>query len=373
MVVPAYNMEDFLDRTLHSALAQTYPNLEIIVVDDGSTDRTLAIAKRCADRNENVRVISVPNGGVATARNLGTRMARTPYVAYLDADDLWHPEKIARQIAALEIHERDGQWVGCYALSRFIDLKDRVLADGTSADARGDFFDRHLYRNHLGNGSCLLVRRDAALAVGGFDPGYAKRGVGGLEDYDFQLKLLRTNKLEVVREFLVGYRIYSGQMSDDLVRMARARIAMTENILGGCDLVPDERTRIMTHARLTAVYGKLWGGGWGLAAAELARAFWRAPRATSGMIIELAAIRFSRRRAVRQALNLSSAELRTVEFSEVAPTDGVAAGDNIQDRPPVRLAALRTSAEVAAPPPGVRPPESSRPPAAQRVPRHGWQ
>ena len=129
-IIPAYNMEAFLGRALESALAQTYPNLEILVVDDGSTDQTRASAERFAARDPRVRVVSVPNGGVAAARNLGTRMARTPYVAYLDADDLWHPEKIARQVAEMAAHGHKGDWVGCYTLSRYIDTADRVLANG---------------------------------------------------------------------------------------------------------------------------------------------------------------------------------------------------------------------------------------------------
>jgi glycosyltransferase involved in cell wall biosynthesis len=176
-VIPAYNMEALVGRTLASALGQTYPHLEIIVIDDGSTDRTRAIVDKMAAGDPRVRVISVENGGLAAARNLGTRLSTTPYVAYLDADDLWHPEKIARQIAALSAHGHEGEWAGCYALSRFIDLADRVLDNGPSADARGDFFEQHLYRNHLGNGSCLLVRRDAVLEIGGFDPEHALRGL----------------------------------------------------------------------------------------------------------------------------------------------------------------------------------------------------
>ena len=143
-MIPAYDMETFLGRALQSALGQTYPHLEIIVVDDGSTDDTRSIAERFADTDPRVRVVSVANGGVAAARNLGTEMAATPYVAYLDADDLWHPEKIARQVAALAAYGHQGEWAGCYTLSRFIGLEDQVLANDTSADARGDFFDRHV-------------------------------------------------------------------------------------------------------------------------------------------------------------------------------------------------------------------------------------
>ena len=140
-VIPAYNKELYIGRAIESALAQTYPQLQVIVVDDGSSDGTRAIAERFAAQDKRVRVVSVENGGVAAARNLGTQLAATPYVAYLDADDLWHPEKVARQIAALSAHGHEGEWAGCYTLSRFIDPADRVLGNGPCADARGDFFE----------------------------------------------------------------------------------------------------------------------------------------------------------------------------------------------------------------------------------------
>ena len=89
-VIPAYNMEAFLERALTSAAEQTYPHLDILVIADGSTDGTRAIAERFAAGHECVAVESVANAGVAAARNLGTRLARSAYVAYLDADDLWH-------------------------------------------------------------------------------------------------------------------------------------------------------------------------------------------------------------------------------------------------------------------------------------------
>lgn len=336
-VIPAYNKELYIGRAIESALAQTYPQLEVIVVDDGSSDGTRAIAERFAAQDKRVRVVSVENGGVAAARNLGTQLAATPYVAYLDADDLWHPEKVARQIAALSAHGHEGEWAGCYTLSRFIDPADRVLGNGPCADARGDFFEPHLYRNHLGNGSCLLVRRDAALAVGGFDPEHARRGLGGLEDYEFQLKLLRRYRLEVVREFLVGYRVYLGQMSDDLVRLAQARVMTLEAILADCELPPEHRARALTHARIVTAYRKLRARAWLAGAAGLASAFTRAPAMTLWLLFEMVAI-LLRRPGRGSGGGFQAAP---VAFAELAPGDGVAATDDINQRPRARIAAMR--------------------------------
>lgn len=338
-VIPAYNMGHFLQRTLTSAIEQTYPHLDIIVIDDGSTDATRAIAERFAAAHERVRVATVANAGVAAARNLGTRLARSTYVAYLDGDDLWHPAKIARQVEALAGHGHE--WAGCYTLTRYIDLNDRVLGNGASVEARGNFFEKHLYRNHLGNGSCLMVRRDAALAVGGFDPGYARRGIGGVEDYEFQLKLLRSHKLELVREFLVGYRVRPGQMSADPARMGRARIASIEAVLAGSALPPDKRRRVLAHARVVAAYREALAGDWLEAAATFARSMADAPRTTLSWIGEFAAIRRQRRRAARATAVDEAAAAALPRFHELDPLEGVAPYDDFNAPPRARLAALR--------------------------------
>jgi hypothetical protein len=349
VVIPAYNKEAFIGRTLASTLGQTYPHLEIIVVDDGSTDKTRAIVEDLAGGDSRVRVISTANGGVAAARNHGTRLATTPYVAYLDADDLWHPDKIARQIAALSAHGQDSEWAGCYALSRFIGLDDRVLANDTSSEARGDFFDRHVYRNHVGNGSCLLVRRDAALDVGGFDSEHARCGLGGLEDYDFQLKLLLKYKLELVREFLVGYRVYGGQMSDDRVRLSRARIMMLEAVLPQSQLTAAQRARVLAHARLTGAYRELRAGHLASAVGRAAGSIARAPRINLALIGELTAIHLRKRRRLPDGPpGRHTAELAPL-FRDLAPLEGVAPADDVNDRPRVRLATLRDRSGSQAP------------------------
>lgn len=260
--MPAYNMERFIGRALNSAVNQTYPNLEVLVIDDGSTDGTRHIAERVAAEHSNIRVISTANEGVAAARNTGIRLADAHYLAFFDADDLWHPAKIERQVAALAALGHEGEWAGSYVLHRMIDEDDRVLDDGPSKLARGDFFEEHLIWNPVGNGSSLLVRRDAALAVGGFNSDYARAGIGGCEDLEFQLKLLRRFKLEAVAEYLVGYRLHRMQMSSDTVRMRLSQIAVIEKMTAGNETSPTIRNRALVHAYLIAAKGYLLARDW---------------------------------------------------------------------------------------------------------------
>ncbi|MFO3797298.1 MAG: glycosyltransferase family 2 protein, partial [Anaerolineales bacterium] len=212
VVIPAYNAEMYLGSTIESALSQTYKNFEVLVVDDGSTDRTKQIGLTFAAKDARLRIVSGPNGGVARARNVGTELADGKYVAYLDADDLWHETKLAEQVRILEAAS-DTSWAACYALFLFIDSSGFVVRPGPTRRAEGYILARHLFAKFVGNGSSLLVRRDAALAVGGFDPSYADAGIGGCEDFDFELRLAARYRIAVAPEYLIGYRSYPGNMS----------------------------------------------------------------------------------------------------------------------------------------------------------------
>lgn len=229
IIIPAYNAERFIGRTLRSALKQTFGDIEVIVINDGSTDNTRLIVEEMALKDNRVRVFNTVNRGVAMARNLGIEKAQGSYVAFLDADDLWHPTKIERQFAALSAHAADSTWGGVYAFHRQIDEEDYVTGDGlVPIDCRGYVLARDLVLKFIGNASSLMVRREAALAVGGFDPSYASAGLGGCEDLDFEYKIAARYRVEAVRLFLVGYRMYESNMSSDKVRMAKSMLATIE-------------------------------------------------------------------------------------------------------------------------------------------------
>jgi glycosyltransferase involved in cell wall biosynthesis len=259
VVIPVYNVERYVERSLRSALQQTYPALAVLLVDDGSSDGSLEICRRLADASPNVKLVSGPNRGVAAARNRGTELARTEYVAYLDADDLWHPEKIARQVEAFARRGAD-DWAACYCLYRRIDDDDRLIRSGPHSNERGAFFAAHLKRNHVGNGSSLLVRRDAALEVGGFDPSHVAHGLGGCEDFDFQLKLLRRYKIDLIAEYLVGYREREDQMSADRTRMGNAYFAVVDKFAADPALSPSEREEALVTGRGCAAANYFMGG-----------------------------------------------------------------------------------------------------------------
>ena len=199
VLIPACNAERYLRQAMDSALGQSVRDLQLIVVDDGSTDATLGIARSV--RDDRVHVLTGPNGGRADARTRGfVASAPSRYVALLDADDLWDSEKLERQIDYLE-HHADTAAVGCFM--RYISSLGRVLGETgqciTEADlwriAQGDLMPFPI--------SSVLVRRDAFAAIGGFDA-TLREG----EDLDFLARLARYGRIACIPEVLGSYRIH---------------------------------------------------------------------------------------------------------------------------------------------------------------------
>ncbi len=259
VVIPAYNAELFIERTLRSVLRQTHSNLEVIVVDDGSTDKTRVIAEAAATTDDRVRIISVPNGGVAKARNIGIAEANGEFVAFLDADDLWHPTKIELQVTAMSRGSGDYQPAAVYTLSRTIDTDDRVTGNGNRVLLSGYSFARHLYARPVGNGSSILVRREAAIVAGGFDPTWAARGIGGCEDLDFELRIAAKYPITAVGLYLVGYRQYPGNMSSNNLAMALGALSTVAHHINSCPELPDWVARSASASISEYALGQLLG------------------------------------------------------------------------------------------------------------------
>ncbi|PWK56865.1 glycosyltransferase involved in cell wall biosynthesis [Silicimonas algicola] len=217
VVIPALNAASTLDRTLDSVRAQTHPDIEIILVDDGSTDDTFGHAETHAKADPRVRIIRQANAGVAAARNRGIAEASSDWFAALDADDLWHPETVTRFLAAADAALR--QPVMVYTWSRRIDADDRLLADLGRPDYAGDVLTRLLTVNFIRNASATMMDRATVQRIGGYDEGFQKAGAQGAEDIDLYLRLARIGPVVVAPGYHVGYRETRGTMSRDADRM----------------------------------------------------------------------------------------------------------------------------------------------------------
>lgn len=225
VVVPAFNAETTIDDTLRSVRTQTHVNLEILVVDDGSHDRTADIVAAHAHIDKRVKLIRQSNSGVASARNCGARQASAKLLAFVDADDLWAPDKIKKQLLVLRAGKsRVGLVYTWYA---FIDAENRIFVTYRPMEA-GDVTERLCRSNFVGNGSSALVTREAFDAAGGFDPTLRSRGAEGCEDWRFYFAVAETHHFAVVPEVLTGYRQSPSNMSSDARRMLRSSRLVAE-------------------------------------------------------------------------------------------------------------------------------------------------
>jgi glycosyltransferase involved in cell wall biosynthesis len=211
VVIPAYNAEKYVVQAVESVLAQTAPPAEVVVVDDGSTDGTAAVLSPFADR---VRVLRVPNGGVARARNVGVEATQAPWVAFLDADDVWAPDYLDRMLAAASMNP-GSVLVYCGLVAVDADLRPVARRGVPTPDVA--------LRNTLvleppvvsvAQGG--LVDRAAFVAVGGFDEQMSTSA-----DTDLVVRLAARSPVVAVDRDLVLYRQHDDQMSGSVDAMLR--------------------------------------------------------------------------------------------------------------------------------------------------------
>lgn len=214
VVIPAFNAEAYLAETVSSVLAQTFRDCEIVAVNDGSTDGTRSVLAAFGDR---LRVIDQENRGLPGARNRGVAEARGEWVAFLDADDLWLPEKLEKQMALVEADPSyELVYTNRYNIGVVGDLPE-VQSDVQPLLA-GDVFEDLLTVGNVITVSSSLVRRSTFLALGGFD-----ETLRAAEDWDLWLRLTATGRVGVVADPLVRYRHHAQMMSKDPTRMMLAR------------------------------------------------------------------------------------------------------------------------------------------------------
>ena len=214
VVIPTHNRRRLLGPTLRSVLAQRGVDFEVVVVDDGSTDGTAETVAALGDRQVRLWRHRHPRG-VATARNAGAAAAHGAWVAFLDDDDLWAPDKLARQLAAVG---REPGWV--YAGAVEVDGAGRLLG-GAPPPPPDTLLAELTRRNPMPAGSSNVMVRTALLHdAGGFDP-----ALRHLADWDLWLRLARRDRPACVPAPLVAYRIHSAQATMDTTGMvAEARI-----------------------------------------------------------------------------------------------------------------------------------------------------
>jgi glycosyltransferase involved in cell wall biosynthesis len=209
IIIPTYNRSDTISRAVRSAMEQSISDIEIIVIDDNSSDNTSDVISRFNDSRIKYVKHQTNHGGGA-ARNTGIKIATGDYIAFLDSDDEWHPLKLEKQIK--DIEARSDTWVANYCgFNRVFqsriprirsDISDIIFFDGESEYSReGDeeiITDILTMDVNIGGSSTLLVKREAVEEIGGFDEQFPRH-----QDWEFLIRLLKKGKLSHVNEPLV--------------------------------------------------------------------------------------------------------------------------------------------------------------------------
>jgi glycosyltransferase involved in cell wall biosynthesis len=214
VVIPAYNVCAYIEETLLSLERQTFAAFEAIIVNDGSTDETAAIAQSFCQRDARFRLITNPNGGLSAARNFGICHAKADYIAMLDGDDIYEPDKLANHVRWLDADPQIGV---VYSASKTMREDGRVTWLSISGKPIcSDPLVSLLCKNFVGHGSNAVFRRATIDEVGGFD-----ETLRSSEDIDLWLRIAATGRWRFQREVqpLCCYRVRPSGLSFNISQM----------------------------------------------------------------------------------------------------------------------------------------------------------
>lgn len=242
VIVPLYNAAATITQTVESVLTQTLTDLEVIVVDDGSTDQSLAAVNAISDPR--LKVLSFDNAGAPVARNRGIAAATSDLIALLDADDYWAPEKLTDQVAALTKHPEAAL---AYSWSDYIDQQGNYMCPGKRNVVSGppdSTYAQLLISNFLENGSTPLIRKAVLDQVGGFD-----ESLPSAQDLDLYLKIAARYAFVTVPKVQVYYRITSGSITSKLLEHEHRTLQFIERSF---EQAPShlQHLKVRSHAHL---------------------------------------------------------------------------------------------------------------------------
>lgn len=222
VVVATYNMGHYLPHAVQSILAQSHGNVEVLIVDDGSTDDTPDVTARLMAADARVRVHRQPNGGQAKAKNQGIELSRGDYLAFLDADDAWLPDKLEKQLPLFEGRPQVGV---VYSEYQCMDGEGKPLPKPPTHLRRGKVSGELLIENFV-SFPTAVVRRGCIERLGIFDLTY---GMG--IDYDLWLRISAHYEFDFVPDPTVRYRIWAGQMSKNYRKRYESAIRIMQRFL----------------------------------------------------------------------------------------------------------------------------------------------
>lgn len=205
VIIPTFNREFFIKDAIDSVLNQTFQDFEIVVIDDGSTDNTKDIIDGYNDYR--IHYFYQKNRGLNPARNAGIKNSRGNYIAFLDSDDIWEPDKLEKQVEILNQKPEIGL---VYCGSSLIDENKNFIGKRPLITYKGDVFKKLVMYNFLYNGSVVLFRKSCIEKVGLFDETITR-----MTDWEFYLRFSVYFKYWGIDEYLIKYRVHKKTMSND--------------------------------------------------------------------------------------------------------------------------------------------------------------
>jgi glycosyltransferase involved in cell wall biosynthesis len=220
IIIPAYNAENTILKTINSVQQQTFSDFELIVIINGSTDGTLELLKTVEDKRLKIFTLE-KNAGPARARNHGIAQATGEFITFIDADDIWTPDKLELQLAALRQNPEAGV---AYSWTCVMTEDGQQAFQGEPLYFKGNVYPDMLFRNFISSGSNVMIRRQAVESVGVFDTTF-----GYSEDWDYFLRLARDWPFVVVPKTQIFYRQSSSSLSStNLDALEDAKFAILE-------------------------------------------------------------------------------------------------------------------------------------------------
>jgi glycosyltransferase involved in cell wall biosynthesis len=217
VVIPTFNSENFVEDALESVLNQTIKELEVVVVDDGSTDSTVSIVKKFGNR---VKIIRKENGGPGSARNLGVKSMNQEWIAFLDSDDCWEKSHIETLIASLE--RMPGAAVS-YSGKTWVDSSNSIL-NGELTQKRfpaGWIFSDMIQSNYISSLSCVILSKSIFMDFGGFR---IDESIHFAEDYELWLRIASKHIIATNAQATVRYRRHDKNITNQKVRYSMGNL-----------------------------------------------------------------------------------------------------------------------------------------------------
>lgn len=240
VIIPAYNADLTILKTINSVQQQTFSDFELIVINDGSTDQTLEMLNTVNEPR--LRVLSDQNCGVSVARNRGIAESIGEFLSFIDADDSWSPDKLELQLAALQNHPEAG---AAYSWTRFVSEYNQSCQDDYPIYFEGDILEPLLLKNFIASGSNIMVRSKAVETIGGFDP-----DISFAEDWDFYLRLAAICSFVVVPKVQIFYHQATGTASSKIEIIEQSSLRVIEKAF---QTVP-KRLQVLKQESLARTY-----------------------------------------------------------------------------------------------------------------------